>query len=237
MALILALDTATEACSVALNDTSANGGKGDVQEIYEVIPRQHSQRLLPMIDELLVAQGVSRSQIDAVAFGRGPGAFTGVRIATGVAQGLGWALDCPVVPVSTLAALAQQAFREQGMKQVLAAIDARMDEVYWGAFHEQDGLMVPAQDETVCAPDLVGDRIPPQWQGEVAAIGSGWCYRERMRLASHISLRSETMETFPHAADIAVLAAPVLAAGDAVSADKALPVYLRDNVALKKSER
>lgn len=237
MAIILALDTATEACSVALNNTFANGGKGDVQEIYEVIPRQHSQRLLPMIDELLAAQGVSRSQIDAVAFGRGPGAFTGVRIATGVAQGLGWALDRPVVPVSTLAALAQQAFREQGSQQVLAAIDARMDEVYWGAFQEQGGLMVPAQDETVCAPELVGERIPQAWQGAVAAIGSGWSYRERMPLAANIELGNELVETFPHAADIAVLAAPVLAAGEAVSADKALPVYLRDNVALKKSER
>ncbi|MTI12879.1 tRNA (adenosine(37)-N6)-threonylcarbamoyltransferase complex dimerization subunit type 1 TsaB [Sansalvadorimonas verongulae] len=233
MALILALDTATEACSVALNDTSANGGKGEVQEIYEVIPRQHSQRLLPMIDELLTAQGVSRSQIDAIAFGRGPGAFTGVRIATGVAQGLGWALDCPVVPVSTLAALAQQAYREQGAAQVLSAIDARMDEVYWGVFSENNGLMVPVQDEVVCAPELTGKSLPEGWQGKATGIGSGWIYRDRM----DVTLANEIADTFPHAADIAVLAAPILAAGDAVPASQALPVYLRDNVALKKSER
>ena len=233
MARILALDTATEACSVALNDTTANGGKGEVQEIYEVIPRQHSQRLLPMIDELLAAQGVSRSQIDAIAFGRGPGAFTGVRIATGVAQGLAWALDCLVAPVSTLAALAQQAHREQGATQALSAIDARMDEVYWGVFAEKDGLMIPVQDEVVCAPELTAKNMPEDWQGNATGVGSGWIYRDRM----DVMLTHEMADTFPHAADIAVLAAPILAAGDGVPPAQALPVYLRDNVALKKSER
>ncbi|WP_281647892.1 tRNA (adenosine(37)-N6)-threonylcarbamoyltransferase complex dimerization subunit type 1 TsaB [Parendozoicomonas sp. Alg238-R29] len=227
MALILALDTATEACSVAINDN------GEVQEIYEVIPRQHSQRLLPMIDELLTKCGKCRSQIDAIAFGRGPGAFTGVRIATGVAQGLAWALGRPVVPVSTLAALAQQAYREYQVDKVLTAIDARMDEVYLGAFLVKNGLVEPVLDECVCAPELAVNKLPKGWQGEATGIGSGWIYRDRLA----IPVKQDIQEAYPHAADIAVLAAPILAAGEAVSAEQALPVYLRDNVALKKSER
>ncbi len=232
MALILSLDTATEACSVALFNT--NDGPGQVQENFEVIPRQHSQRLFPMLDELLAEQGVARSSIDVIAFGRGPGAFTGVRIATGVAQGLGWALDRPVVGVSTLAALAQQAYSTQGDTQVLTAIDARMDEVYWGAW-ELDAdtcLMKPVIDEMVCPPEQTAATVPAGWI-ELSGIGSGWCYRERM----NITLASECEQALPHAADIAVLAADDFAKGLAVSADQALPVYLRDKVALKKSER
>ena len=233
MALILSLDTATEACSVAINDTSRDDG---VHEIYEVIPRQHSQRLLPMVDELLGGHGVSRTQIDAIAFGRGPGAFTGVRIATGVAQGLAWALDRPVVPVSTLVALAQQAYREYQAERVLAAIDARMDEVYWGVYQASGSLVQAVCDEQVCAPEMARDALPKEWlenAAVVTGIGSGWCYRDRINLP----VAREVEQAFPHAADIAVLAAPILAAGNAVSAEQALPVYLRDNVALKKSER
>ncbi len=238
MALILSIDTATEACSAAINNN------GEVQEIYEVIPRQHSKRLLPMIDELLSRQGVVRSQIDAVAFGRGPGAFTGVRIATGIAQGLGWALSRPVVPVSTLAALAQQGFREFGAERVLAAIDARMDEVYWGAYQTTvDGIMSLVGDERVCPPEEAYNYVPDGWVPEGGApesliesavgVGSGWGYSGRLG----ISVARMAADIFPHAGDIAVLAAPMLAQGQAVPADQAMPVYLRDNVALKKSER
>ncbi|MCL6270944.1 tRNA (adenosine(37)-N6)-threonylcarbamoyltransferase complex dimerization subunit type 1 TsaB [Sansalvadorimonas sp. 2012CJ34-2] len=227
MALILSIDTATEACSAAINNN------GEVQEIFEVIPRQHSKRLLPMIDQLLAEQGVSRSQIDAVAFGRGPGAFTGVRIATGIAQGLGWALNCPVVPVSTLAALAQQGLREYGAEQVLAAIDARMDEVYWGIYSASNGIMEAVRDEQVCAPELTRESIPEGWLESALGIGTGWGYSERMGF----SPARTVIGAFPHAGDIATLAAPMLEQGQGVDADKALPVYLRDNVALKKSER
>ncbi|CAM3810604.1 tRNA (adenosine(37)-N6)-threonylcarbamoyltransferase complex dimerization subunit type 1 TsaB [Parendozoicomonas haliclonae] len=235
MALILSLDTATEACSAALYDT--NSSAEAIQEIYEVIPREHSQRLLPMIDELLSAQGVKRSEIDALAFGRGPGAFTGVRIATGVAQGLAWALDVPVVPVSTLAALAQQAYREQGTTQVLALIDARMDEVYWGLYQLEGELMTLVGDEQVTAPEKIFSLLPESVQqniGQVTGIGTGWCYSDRL---TELAVAQITEQAFPHAADIAALAGPVFAAGQAVPADQALPVYLRDNVALKKSER
>ncbi len=231
MALILSLDTATEACSVALYDTAQ--AADSVQEIFEVIPREHSQRLLPMIDELLAAQGKSRSQIDALAFGRGPGAFTGVRIATGVVQGLAWALERPVVPVSTLAALAQQAHRCYGAEQALALIDARMDESYWGLYRADHGLMTLVGEEQVSTPEQIAGLLPEPLQSSAVGIGTGWCYRERLQLA----VASEYEIAYPHAADIAVLAAPVVRAGGAVAAEHALPVYLRDKVALKKSER
>ena len=135
MTTLLALDTATEACSVALLHD------GRVLSHYEVAPRMHAQRLLPMIQQLLGEAGIAASALDAIAFGRGPGAFTGVRIAIGVVQGLAFALDRPVLPVSNLAVLAQRALREQGATQVAAAIDARMDEVYWGCYRAEAGEM------------------------------------------------------------------------------------------------
>ncbi|RBL65802.1 tRNA (adenosine(37)-N6)-threonylcarbamoyltransferase complex dimerization subunit type 1 TsaB, partial [Pseudomonas sp. MWU13-2625] len=132
---MLALDTATEACSVALLHD------GKVTSHYEVIPRLHAQKLLPMIQELLANAGVTLQQVEAIAFGRGPGAFTGVRIAIGVVQGLAFALERPVLPVSNLAVLAQRALREHGATQVASAIDARMVEVYWGCYQEVAGEM------------------------------------------------------------------------------------------------
>jgi hypothetical protein len=135
MTTLLALDTATEACSVALLHD------GKVTSHYEVIPRLHAQKLLPMIKQLLADAGVALSAVDAIAFGRGPGAFTGVRIAIGVVQGLAFALERPVLPISNLAALAQGALREHGVQQVAAAIDARMDEVYWGCYRAEQGEM------------------------------------------------------------------------------------------------
>ena len=221
---LLALDTATEACSVALNLD------GKVIEHFELIPRRHSRELLPMVEGLLEKADVSLKELDALAFGRGPGAFTGLRVATAMVQGLAFAVDLPVVPVSTLAALAQQGLREQGAKQVLSAIDARMGEVYWGAFVEQDGLMKPVQQETVIAPDQVEVLAEAEeWFG----MGTGWAFREQM--AAEVS--DCVVETYPHACDIALLAAAELEAGNAVPAEQAMPVYLRDKVALKKSER
>ena len=123
MTTLLALDTATEACSVALLHD------GKVLSHYEVIPRLHAQRLLPMIKDLLADAGIALSAVDGIAFGRGPGAFTGVRIAIGVVQGLAFALERPVLPVSTLAVLAQRALREQGAQQVAGAHEDRKDEV------------------------------------------------------------------------------------------------------------
>ena len=221
---LLALDTATEACSVALNID------GEVTEHFDIIPRRHSRELLPMVDGILAKAGLTIGDMDALAFGRGPGAFTGLRVATAMAQGLAFAVDLPVIPVSTLAALAQQGLREHGAKKVLSAIDARMGEVYWGAFIEKNGLMTPAQEETVIAPEKVnvidGEH---NWFG----MGTGWAFREQMA----VNVRDCVVETYPHALDIALLAAADFEAGCVLPAEQAMPVYLRDKVALKKSER
>jgi tRNA threonylcarbamoyladenosine biosynthesis protein TsaB len=218
---LLAIETATEACSAALYLD------GEVRELYEFAPRQHTRLLLGMVDRLMAEAGLSPSRLDALAFGRGPGAFTGVRIATGVAQGIAYAAELPVVPVSTLAALAQGGFREFGWTRVAAAIDARMNEVYWGAFSANDaGMMVAYSDEVVCTagevPMLDGER----WHG----IGSGWqAYAEALTQRQGRVLDWQG-EYLPHAQDVALLAADAFAKGRAVSAGEALPVYLRDQV-------
>ncbi len=221
---LLALDTATEACSVALNLD------GDVIERFELSPRRHSRDLLPMVEAILAQAGLSLSQLDALAFGRGPGAFTGLRVATAMVQGLAFAVDLPVIPVSTLAALAQQGLREHQASRVLSAIDARMDEVYWGAFSESDGLMVPVASEMVAAPENV---TVPSVDGHWFGMGTGWAFQNRMSA----TVMDCHVEVWPHARDVALLAAADFKQGKGLPAEQAMPVYLRDKVALKKSER
>lgn len=223
MTTLLALDTATEACSVALLHD------GKVLSHYEVAPRLHAQRLLPMIQELLGEAGLALSAVDAIAFGRGPGAFTGVRIAIGVVQGLAFALDRPVLPVSNLAVLAQRALREHGAQQVAAAIDARMDEVYWGCYAAEQGEMCLQGLEAVLAPELA--QLPRGASGDWFAAGTGWgTYGARIALQP---CGSEPA-MLPHAQDLLSLATFAWARGEALPADQAQPVYLRDNVATPK---
>jgi tRNA threonylcarbamoyladenosine biosynthesis protein TsaB len=131
---LLALDTATEACSAAV------WVDGTVLERYELAPRRHAALILPMIEAVLAEANLSPLQLDAIAFGRGPGAFTGVRIAVGIAQGIAFAADLPVIPISTLAALALGAAQETGYSRIAAALDARMGEVYWGVYAVADGM-------------------------------------------------------------------------------------------------
>jgi len=226
MTTLLALDTATEACSVALLHD------GRVLSHYEVIPRQHAQRLLPMIQDLLAEAGVGLPALDAIAFGRGPGAFTGVRIAVGVVQGLAFALDRPVLPVSNLAVLAQRAHREQGVTQVAAAIDARMDEVYWGCYRLDAGEMRLTGSEAVLPPERAA--LPRDAQGEWFGAGTGWgTFAARLPVA----VSGQAHDLLPHAQDLLALAAFAWARGEAVVADEAQPVYLRDNVATPKAPR
>lgn len=224
MTTLLALDTATEACSVALLHD------GRVISHYEVIPRLHAQRLLPMIKDLLEQAGVPLAALDALAFGRGPGAFTGVRIAIGVVQGLAFALDRPVLPVSNLAVLAQRALREQGAQQVAAAIDARMDEVYWGCYRAQQGEMRLLGSEAVLAPERAG--LPRDAAGDWFGAGTGWgAYAARIPVATS-GLDGALL---PHAEDLLSLARFAWARGEVVAADQAQPVYLRDQVATPKA--
>src|SRR3989338_484571 len=143
MTVILALDTSTEACSCALQV------RGEIIEDYAVIPRQHAQNILPMIQQLLHKAGLTFAQLDAIAFGRGPGSFTGLRIAAGVAQGLALASDLPVLPVSTLAALALQGHADTGDSALLACLDARIDEVYWAWYSIENGLPVLQGEEVL----------------------------------------------------------------------------------------
>ncbi|WP_455230958.1 tRNA (adenosine(37)-N6)-threonylcarbamoyltransferase complex dimerization subunit type 1 TsaB [Geopseudomonas aromaticivorans] len=222
MTTLLALDTATEACSVALLH------EGRVFSRYEVIPRLHAQRVLPMVQELLAEAGIALAAVEAIAFGRGPGAFTGVRIAVGVVQGLAFALDRPVLPISNLAVMAQRAHREQGATQVATAIDARMDELYWGCYRLEDGEMRLAGVEAVLPPEQVA--LPRGAEGEWFGAGTGWAF------ASRIPVPVQAMDAglLPHAEDLLTLATFAWARGEAVVADQAQPVYLRDNVATPK---
>lgn len=222
MTTLLALDTATEACSVALLH------EGRVLGRYEVIPRLHAQRVLPMVQELLAEAGIALSAVDAIAFGRGPGAFTGVRIAVGVVQGLAFALERPVLPISNLAVLAQRAHREQGATQVAAAIDARMDELYWGCYRLEDGEMRLAGVEAVLPPEQVA--LPRDAGGAWFGAGTGWAFAARIP----VEVAGRDAGLLPHAVDLLSLAGFAWARGEARPAEEAQPVYLRDNVATPK---
>ncbi len=227
---ILAIDTATENCSAALWIDDQVLARESVRE------RGHAEHILPMIDALLAAAGVRLAQLDAIAFGRGPGAFTGVRLAAGVTQGLAYGAELPVVPVSDLQALAQRALQlAPAIERVLACTDARMREVYWACFtRDAHGLAEPASGERVGEPATV--RLPPSWQGaagagaDVGAVGSGFvAYPQLSSLLSGSGI--VLGQLLPRAEEIARLAVPEVAAGRVFPPDQALPTYLRDNVA------
>lgn len=222
---LLAIETSTESCSVAL--LRVDGLRENLFERSELAPRRHAELVLPMAEALLREAGLQRKQLDGIAVGRGPGAFTGVRLGVSVAQGLAFALDLPVMPVSSLAALAMQAPDDDA--GILALIDARMGEVYAGAFKRgADGLVVAMDDERVCAPQELSWPSATAW----SVIGSGWgAYGDV--LAPRFTRPPDWAEAdhYPQARDVARLAAPLLAAGHGVPPDQALPVYLRDNVA------
>jgi len=239
---LLAVETSTEACSAALYID------GIVSERFELAPKEHTRLILPMIDSLMSDAGLRPQQLDALAFSCGPGSFTGVRIATGVIQGIALGADLPVVPVSTLAAIAQDFFDKNGDKArgerlkaglstfnvAFTAMDARMGEIFWGVYQrDEQGFarligkesVTPASD--VEFPDLTG-----------VGVGSGWgVYRTELmtRLAGRVSY-CET-DNLPRAGAIARLGARGFEHGLAVPVEQAMPVYLRDKVAKKESER
>ena len=220
---ILAIETSTEACSVAA------WHDGQVIERFE-LGRQHSQRLLAMIAEVLADAAWSLTQLDALAFGRGPGSFTGLRIGAGVVQGLAFGADLPVVPVSTLAVLAQG----QDEPRLVAALDARMGQVYWGLFNNIAGIMTLVGSEHVTAPtEMV---LPPgdTWVG----VGSGWdVYADVILARVGVGISHWHPQVWPRARHVAELGAAGYAQGGAVSAEQALPVYVRDEVAHKMVPR
>ena len=217
---ILALDAATEACSAALWQDGATA------ERFEIIGRGHADRLLPMADELLRAAGLEATALDAIAFGRGPGGFTGLRIAAGIAQGLAAGSGRPILPVSNLAALAAGAARVAGETRVLACLDARMGQVYWAAFDCGGAAPLALTDERLSEPAQV---LPPpgaRW------FGAGHGFTAHPAIAERLgdALGNIDGTALPRARDIAAIAAVDFAAGKGLPASRGLPVYLRDDV-------
>jgi tRNA threonylcarbamoyladenosine biosynthesis protein TsaB len=224
---LLAIETATEACSVALLHGDA------LIDRTELAPRRHAELVLPMAEDLLAEAGMVRRQLDVIAVGQGPGAFTGVRLAISVAQGLALALDSPVVPISSLAALAMQAPKNGA--PILAAIDARREEIYAGVFRfDADGLVEPLDRERVLPASAL--RLPQAEGWNV--LGTGWrAYGDAIRERLPSPPRWADGDRYPQACDVARLAAPLVAAGKGVAPEQALPVYLRDKVALTLEEQ
>lgn len=237
---ILALDTATEGCSAALLINGELTGR----ELE--LGRGHAEHILTMIDELLAQAQMSLSALDAIAFGRGPGGFTGVRLAASVTQGLAFGAGLPVVPVSDLMAVAQRVFgtgsgkvapvsgehppaSRENPPRVIVCNDARMREVYWGCFEQIDGLARLVGDECVSPPNSVA--IPEGWTEPVIAAGRGFAAYPQLRSVLEPRLADIHDRMLPRAHEIALLAAPMLQKRGAVPPERAAPVYLRDEVA------
>ena len=223
---ILAVDTATEACSAAL----LVGDK--LFSRWEEAPRDHTRKILPMVQAVLEDAGISLSDLDAIAFGRGPGSFTGVRIGISVAQGLAFGAGVPLIGISTLAAMAQGAYRLDGAQHVLTAIDARMNEVYFGRYELIDGRMQLVGDEVVSEPAALVD-VRGKLAGPVTCVGTGFeTYGETLSgLADELAV---SQVRFPAAEDMLPRARAAWLAGEAVPVEQATPVYLRDKVTWKK---
>ena len=231
MTRILSFDSSAEACTAAL----LNDGQIFVRE--EFTARSHAQYLLPFIESLLDEQRLQLSDLDVITFGCGPGSFTGLRIAAGVAQGLSFGSGCPVLPVSNLRAMALKASRESGQSRVLSAFDARMDEVYWGLFDivRDPSSGIPASvelvdKERVSKPEQVTVSSVPAF-----GIGSGFEFYGRFPEATRELVTAYEDSARPHAVDVLELARLDLAKGVAVHpAEFAKPTYVRDEVAWKK---
>ena len=229
---LLALDTSTEACSVALLH------KGETTSLDEVAQRTHTKRILPMIDEILSQSGIKLNKVDALVFGRGPGSFTGVRVGAGIAQGLALGADLPVIPISNLAAMAQAAYQQYQAEQVIAAIDARMNEVYFAQFSAQKvrsdfGELLQWNEiiaEQVCSAETALNQLN-KLQGAWVQVGTGWAAYPQLAEAG-IGKKSDI--ALPSAQYMLSLAVPLWYKKQVISAVEIEPVYLRNEVTWKK---
>ena len=225
---ILAFESSAVSASVALTEDDRL-----VAQSFQNCGLTHSRTLLPMAEALLANCGVTINDVDALAVAHGPGSFTGVRIGIGIAQGLALGAELPMIGVSTLATMAQGAWRKTGATRVLAAIDARMGEVYWAEYQrDEQGVWHGEETEAVLKPDAVAERLA-QLSGEWATVGTGWQAWPDLAKASGLTLSSGEIE-LPAAEDMLPLACYLLAAGKTVAVEKAEPVYLRNEVAWKK---
>jgi tRNA threonylcarbamoyladenosine biosynthesis protein TsaB len=221
---LLALDTATEYCSAALLV------QGRLLTREAELPRGHAEHILPMIDALLAEAGMSLHGLDAIAFGRGPGSFTGVRLAASITQGLAFGAGLGVIPVSDLRALAQRVFDDDPrVTRALVCNDARMQEVYWACFDRGEAGLARSG-----SPEHVGPAadVPSPIAGlEVAGVGRGFTVYPVLRALPGVTVRRDWDRMLPRAAEVARLAAPELSGGRVLGAEAAVPVYLRDDVA------
>lgn len=225
---LLAIETATECCSAALLIDD------ELISTSEIAPRRHNEIILSMCERVLLQGETTLSQLDAVAFGRGPGAFTGVRLAASVTQGIAIGQNLPVVPVSSLASMAQAAFEEKRVTNVLSCIDARMKEIYFAQYKlSDDEIMKLVGDEKVLPPENININVDDECYG----VGSGWKpYADALYQALGKKLSIDE-NVFPQAEYVAKLAKVYFEQGKSVPAVEALPVYLRDNVAQKPKNK
>ena len=218
---LLAIETSSDVGTVALLVAEA------VEEQRIETPREQTERILPIVGDLLSAAGLTLEDLDGIAFGQGPGSFTGLRIAAAVAQGLGLAANLPLLPVSSLAAMAQGVWRTQGQARSLVCIDARMGEVFWGAYEIHDDLVEPLGEERLSGPEAVGWTGAGTW----GAIGSG--FEVFAAELESVVAAARVVETAfkPSATDLLPRAAADFHAGRIQSVNEATPVYLRDETA------
>lgn len=225
---VLAVDTATEACSAALYIN------GDIQECFEIAPREHTKLLLPMVDRLMAEAELRPQQLDAIAFGCGPGSFTGVRIATGVMQGIAYGADLPVVPISTLAAISQACLQKTAHDTFFTAVDARMKEIYWAVYQRDAEGYAELLGEEKVQPATEVDALQLSGYG----IGSGWqSYENELTTRLAMQMTGFDADYLPHSAEIALLGAVGVQRGQTVPVEQAMPVYLRNKVAKTTAER
>lgn len=225
---ILALDTCTESCSAALLF------QGEVFECVEITQRGHSNLILGMMDTLFTQAGTTISAVEALAFGRGPGSFTGVRVGVGVAQGIAFARNIPVIPISSLAAVAQGAADKLDVDDLAVAVDARMGEIYCATYQRENGIVTLTDHERVCPPEQFLPFSSLAWAG----VGTGWGeYKAILRENFKDNLSLVSVNHYPQAASIIKLAQVEAEAGRLLPAEQAMPVYLRNNVAKKKGEQ
>lgn len=223
---ILALDTSLDVCSVALLTDH------EIQEEFQIAPKRQTQLILPMLEQLLKQNNLKLEEIDALAFCHGPANFTGIRIAAGIIQGLALAAKIPVIPISSLQALAQGAYRQFGAEKVLVCLDARVQEINWGVYQlGANNLMAALIPDTLCSPQQIIVPESEDWLG----IGNGWSvYQETLQHSCGKNLFRIEADFNPHAQDVALLAKYYFEQGKVVAAEQALPLYLRGTGIWKK---